>query len=209
MYLESTHQVVRGTRLTRDNINGFLFVRVFILLSVFVLISGTMVFAQECNDELLVAPVPLEGEHFGTAMDVDGITLVVGAPGDGRGESEFVGRVFVYELGTDGDWELRATLTDGGGDDGDTFGRAVAIDGPTIVVGSRFALDTSEVQTGKVCVFNRGNDGWETTSVPDHVLYSSDGEDRDAFGSGVEVSGDWIFVGAPLAESAELDSGAV
>ncbi len=178
-----------------------------VALALLLLIGQANATAQECRDTLVVAPDPISGEGFGKAMAIDGMTMVVGAPGAGNGNSPFPGRALVYEW-INGVWEHQATLSNSIGRDGDLFGFSVAIDGDLIVVGASRAKNERGLRTGNACVFRRGEFGWVTTDTPRQVLYPSDGERNGLFGAGIGISGDWIFVGAPRANVDLSDSGA-
>ena len=83
------------------------------------------------------------------------------------------------------------TALDGGA--GDQFGRAVAIDGDTVVVG---ALPPG----GSAYVFQRAGSSWSSL-VEVAKLTPSDPAEHDGFGEVVEIDGDTIVVGAELTDS--------
>ena len=77
------------------------------------------------------------------------------------------------------------------------FGSAVDMDGDVAVIGSPNAVDSTDSnapKTGAAYVLHRGSSGWEEVQV----LYGEDG--IDWFGIDVAISGDWLAVGATLAE---------
>ena len=77
--------------------------------------------------------------------------------------------------------------TDGGG--GDNFGRAVALDGDTLVVGAPY-----KAGGGAAYVYTRtAGETWTQTSK----LYASDAADGDRLGASVAIDGSTIVVGAP------------
>lgn len=200
-----------GRIFTRRNrrIRLTIFKRVTVIIYLIVgLVSLRAAAAQTCNDLKLTAPDPIEGERFGNAIDIDGTTLVVGASGTIDGQSPFPGRAFVYEW-IGGAWEYQATLTSNGLRDGDRFGASVAVDGDVIVIGVSRALDERGRNTGAAMVFEHPAEGWRSTNQPTAVLFPSRGETGALFGAGVDVSGNWIFVAAPQADSNVIDSGVV
>ncbi|WP_353780058.1 T9SS type A sorting domain-containing protein [Winogradskyella sp. 3972H.M.0a.05] len=81
----------------------------------------------------------------------------------------------------------------------DQFGYAVAIDGEYAVIGAR--LEDSDQsggnlmsQAGAAYVFRRDNDGnWSEVQK----IVASDRSSNDEFGTSVDISGDYIIVGAP------------
>ncbi len=88
-------------------------------------------------------------------------------------------------------WVRRARLTNAGGVPGDNLGRAVALDGDTLVVtgyGSGFS--------GRAYVFQRKPGSPASPFVQVACLYASDGALSDFFGVSAAISGDTILVGA-------------
>lgn len=107
---------------------------------------------------------------------------------------------------------------------GDSFGRAIAISGNTMVVGAPFEdsqtigvngnqLDNSSDEAGAVYVFEKVNDDW----VQQAYLKASNSNSRDIFGISVAISGGTIVVGASgedglpntPEDNSRTDSGAV
>lgn len=86
-------------------------------------------------------------DTFGSDVDLDQSILIVGAEGDDFGK----GSAYVFRLQS-GSWIEVAKLTASDGALGDLFGRSVAIDGNTIVVGAP--------EADKVYVFQRPIGGW-------------------------------------------------
>jgi len=134
---------------------------------------------------------------FGTAVDIDGDLLVVGAPdedgfatgvngnqGDGLG-SESSGAAYVFEL-RNGLWRQVAYLKASDTDEGDQFGTAVAISGETVVVGAGHA--------GKAYVYTRSGNVWSHQAD----LEASNATAFHWFGNDVDIAGDIVVVSAPL-----------
>ena len=80
----------------------------------------------------------------------------------------------------------KLTATDG--DDGDRFGRSVAVDGDTMVVGA----DKDGNSKGAVYVFTSQSGAWGQVAK----LTASDGAGGDEFGTSVAVDGDTVVMGA-------------
>jgi prepilin-type N-terminal cleavage/methylation domain-containing protein len=88
-------------------------------------------------------------DRFGYAVAVDGDTVVVGAPyDDDKGDNSGSAYVFVRTGGT---WTQQAKLTAADGAATDWFGRAVAVDADTIVVGVEYD-DDKGIDSGSVWV---------------------------------------------------------
>lgn len=140
---------------------------------------------------------------FGTAVDVADDTLIVGASvasTDGRDS----GTAFVFAR-NGGTWKRRATLTPPG-DGIEEFGRAVAIDGKTAVVGARQTDGARPVDSGIAFVYRRRAGFWRRQAT-----LAPPGRHRDdGFGTVLALAGKTAVVGAPT-ETNEygLNAGAV
>ncbi len=135
-------------------------------------------------------------DEFGISVAVDGNTIVVGAHlyDTTIGNNTFTdsGAVYVFTKGVDDDWandENKDHTTEtsklSGSGSSDNFGRSVAIDGDTVVVGAS-GVDSDR---GSAFVFN--SDGDEVAK-----LTAYDGENNDRFGRSVAIDGKTIVVGA-------------
>ena len=154
----------------------------------------------------LTVPERAGGDYFGNSVAVDGNTVVVGAHGDDGDDSDpnslgFMGSAFVFVKPGTGDWVSTSTadkLTAFTRGNQDNFGRSVAIDGDTIVVGAygtETMGDGSQVKTGSAFVFAKPSGGWATRTET-AKLTASDGAADDKFGYSVAVDGDTVVVGA-------------
>lgn len=172
-------------------------------------IGNTPVVEAQPTDYWLLRPAdPIPGEMFGRSLAVSGRTLVIGAGGQSEGQSPMPGRALVFErIGED--WYHAATLSYRESFDGDAFGTMVAISDRVIAIGAPYAHDRESVDTGRVYVFERPEDGWETTDTPDFILSPQDGRSGDMFGAGLAVNEEWLMVGSPHADSAKVDAGEV
>jgi MYXO-CTERM domain-containing protein len=145
----------------------------------------------------------LSGDEFGASVAIDGDIVVVGARDAGSGLAQ-QGRVYIYrqdEGGAD-NWgevkQLQATQLSSFND----FGRSVALEGDTLVVGA-----SRDDDGGAAYIFERnqgGTDNWGPVArVAPQFL-------QDArFGHDVDISGDIIVVGAPEAVLGNLGGFAV
>lgn len=137
----------------------------------------------------LIASTPAHDAFFGTAVDVDGDTIVVGAP-ERKGDPG-TASIFVRTGST---WTHDRTLTGAPG-----FGQAVGVSGKTIVVGS-----PSET-AGKAYIYAH-NPG--VSASLQAVLNPSSLVTQVRFGDAVAIDGDTIAVGAPWDQDAGLFAGA-
>ena len=165
----------------------------------------------------LTVPERAGGDYFGNSVAVDGNTVVVGANGDDGDDSDpnslgFMGSAFVFVKPGTGDWVSTSTadkLTAFTRGNQDNFGRSLAIDGDTIVVGAygtETMGDGAQVKTGSTFVFAKPSGGWATRTET-AKLTASDAAENDYFGYSVAVDGDTVVVGAYGDNDAGNDSG--
>lgn len=128
------------------------------------------------------------GFAFGRAVAVSGTTLAIGAPFAAQGGAVYV---FVWNGSS---WTEQAKLTAPGGlGVGSSFGRAVALEGNTLVVGAQYANIGPATGAGKAYVFERIGASWSGQELDPQTTLAL----QDYFGSDVEVSGNTLCVGAP------------
>ena len=84
------------------------------------------------------------------------------------------------------------------------FGRSVAIDGNTIVVGASYDSHSNDVELGSVYVF-RTSDGGATYEVA--KLTASDGAAEHYFGTSVAIDGNTVVIGASGDDGASFSEG--
>lgn len=157
----------------------------------------------QCEVTPVTADSPATVDDFGDSTDISGDFAIVGAPSAGAGAA------FVYER-QGLDWVQVAQLVPDAvalviGDD---YGSAVAIDGRVAVVGARNRQVGSKPGQGVVFTFLRSLGGaWEFQQE----LTVLDGLTGDHFGHAVDISGDWIVIGAPddddAGQAPDADSG--
>ncbi|HEY0229709.1 MAG TPA: FG-GAP repeat protein [Dokdonella sp.] len=132
------------------------------------------------------------GDRFGNAAALAADRLLVGADfADAR-----AGAVYVFaRSGTA--WSQQARLTPADAANGDVFGRSVALDGDTALIGApmKAAVDASSFARGAAYVFSANGTSWTQQSK----LLAGDAADGDLFGQSVAVEGDRALVGAPAA----------
>lgn len=138
----------------------------------------------------VAAPDSLAGDMFGSSVAVSGSTGVVGAP-LAEGFADSAGAVYVMSF-RDSRWSISAKLRASDGNEGDGFGRSVALSGSTAVVGAR-GHDGAGRSSGSAYVFARTRAGWSEISR----LTASDAAEGDGFGAYVAISGTTAVVGAP------------
>ena len=143
------------------------------------------------------------GGVFGRAFDIEGDTIIVGAPGEdkdatGNNPMDSPGAAYVFERGTDGVWLETQKLVAAMRSNQDGFGSAIAIDGTNVGIGASQDSDDAQEQNpvtdaGSAYVFTKqGNGLWiETAKVS-----ASDRAVEDEFGDrNIDLDGDYLVVG--------------
>ncbi|MFN0243328.1 MAG: hypothetical protein ACKVWV_10595 [Planctomycetota bacterium] len=154
------------------------------------------------TQEAVLSSAP--GEFFARSVDIDGDTIVVGALGYNPVPTPGgFGAAYVYTR-SGSTWALQAQLTASDPEDGDVFGRHVAIDGDTIAVAADLEDHDGFTAAGAVYVFVRNGSTWTQQAK----LVASDSSSLAGLGASVAVHGDTVVAGAPSA-SAPNASGAV
>lgn len=142
---------------------------------------------------VLTAGAGATGDYFGVAVALSGRTAIVGAQVHRFGSHAGPGAAFVF--GRNGTtWTEQATLTATDGADSDNFGAAVALSGPTALVGAFHHTVGSSAAQGAAYVFTKSGTTWTQQAT----LTAHRGAAQDYFGAAVALSGPTALVGAPL-----------
>ncbi|MGB7582776.1 MAG: FG-GAP repeat protein [Sedimentisphaerales bacterium] len=124
------------------------------------------------------------GDGFGVSVAIDGNTAVVGAyQNDSNGGD--CGAAYVYEF-SGSQWVQKQKLIPSDGAAGDKFGKSVAIQDNTIVVGS---YDDNE---GSAYVFSNSGGVW----TQQQKIVAPDAATGDKFGCSVAIDNNTIVIGA-------------
>ncbi len=138
---------------------------------------------------VLTAAAPEANGGFGFALALDADTLVVTATGDG-GTRRAPGSVEIFRRSGDA-WAHEQTLTPPDAETATHFGRSLALDDDTLVVGD--AGDTAaDAQSGKAHVFVRQGTNWSLQQT----LTSDAPAKFERFGGAVALDGDTLVVTA-------------
>jgi len=148
----------------------------------------------------LVAPDGHSSDAFGTAVGINGDTIVVGAPFNSTTTN--AGAAYVYErnLGGTNQWGFEKKLVSTNFVSNDQFGSSVAISGDDVVVGVPLSDSTAGGDTGSAYIFERNQSGANQWGVMKRLV-STNAVASDHFGSSVAISGDDVVVGVPLSDS--------
>ncbi|MGE3434176.1 MAG: putative Ig domain-containing protein, partial [Blastocatellales bacterium] len=141
----------------------------------------------------LTANENTQGAQFGAALALDGDTAIIGAPAYTITPSYAeIGAVYVFTR-SGANWTQQARLNANDGEDGDAFGRAVALDGDTALIGAPNNAVTVGGQ-GAAYVFTRSGASWTQRQ-----RLTANGALDDHFGNAVALSGEKALIGAYLA----------
>jgi hypothetical protein len=152
----------------------------------------------------LKASTSRAGDALGTAMSLDGNTLVVGAPYESSNATGvlYSGAAYVF-IRNGATWSQQAYLKASNAEAYDNFGDSVSISGDTVVVGAHGEdshatgingvgqADNSAADSGAVYVFTRTGTTWSQQAY----IKASNTDAGDNFGW-VSLSGDTLVVGA-------------
>lgn len=139
------------------------------------------------QQQKLAAPAGGSLDNFGSAVSLDGDSLIVGAPGEEEGDAYYAGAAYVF-VRTGISWSLAQRLVSSPPTDFGRAGSAVALEADRAIVGvpgEREAL-----------VFLHTAGGW----IGEATLSASDGSPAYGFGRTLGLSGDTAIVGWPGAE---------
>ena len=137
---------------------------------------------------------------FGAAVAVSGGLVAVGAPADDD-QGSMTGAAYVFRH-QGGRWRQEAKLLAEDAAALGEFGKAIALDGETVVAGAEGAGDVGKF-AGAAYVFGRRGGGWRQEAK----LLAADRKPADRFGNAVAVHRDTIAVGAHFADAAGEGSG--
>ena len=155
----------------------------------------------------LVAPDATLGDgaaHIGTfgGVAIDGDTAVLGAATDWLGprlEGIQTGSAYVFRF-NGSEWVPEQKLVPSDGEEDDRFGRAVAVSGNTIAIGSSSPWNGNGA--GAVYLYEFDGNTW----VEQQKLLGAGGVGA-RFGYAVTLDGDRLLVGAPWDEQPNFDTG--
>ncbi|MCB0477596.1 MAG: T9SS type A sorting domain-containing protein [Crocinitomicaceae bacterium] len=159
-------------------------------------IAGSWVFQSEIE-----SPDGTSNDFFGATLDFNGTHLIVGAPKNDEGGID-AGAAYVYEYNGSNFTFVKKLLASSGAA-GDEYGRSVAIDDTTIVVGVP-KDDALAPNTGAVYVYHLDNNNWaELQKVTSNFVEFG----NEFFGYSVAIHKDRFIVGATLDDDAATDAG--
>ncbi len=162
--------------------------------TVFVLTAGSW-----SEEQSLEAQDAAAEDRFGIRVAIDGDTAVVGADHDATNAGTRAGSAYVF-VRSGSTWTQQQKLEASDAAPLALFGRSVAVDDDTVVVGAPGA----DSDRGAAYVFVRNGVVW----TEEQKLEANDGDAGDQLGMSVAVLGDDTVVGAALADGNASRSGA-
>ena len=154
----------------------------------FIIRVATSVFWEE-SAQLGAGATADAGDRFGYSVAVGGNTVVVGTYRDDMGVISNSGAVYFFDW--DGKSWQRQTYT--GSTANQWLGYSVAISGSYAVVG---APGVASAVDGKAYLFSKSGGTWSLEK--ELVRVGSPSTSQDLFGTSVDISGDYVVVGAPM-----------
>lgn len=170
--------------------------------------QGQTVYVFEHREQAWLETARLTGEAmgekdaFGTSLAIGGNHLAVGAINYDPQQHRYVSsRVYLFRRQGQ-NWVQETQLTP---DDQDNivFGRALALDENTLVVGS--GGDEVGYLAGTVYIFEYEPGGWKQRSK----LVAADGSPYSGFGTSVDLQGDFLAIGSGFDSSHSYMAGSV
>lgn len=159
----------------------------------YVFVAGANGWTDMTQTAKLTVSDPAVDEYFGSAVDMSGNTIVVGAP------SDFSGAVYVFVQPPSGWANMTETaeLTPSVTTAELLLGGAVAISGNILVGGAAAASLDGNPDVGEVLVFVEPSGGWKSMNQTTQ-LSAKDGAAGDSFGHSIAIGGNTGIVGAPF-----------
>jgi hypothetical protein len=140
-------------------------------------------------------PAPVASDVFGTAIDISGNWLLVGAPGD-DGTGSGSGIAFIFNISTGA---LHKTLNNPNAystSASDGFGNSVAISGNYAIVGARDEDDAGGTTSGKAYIFNVTTGALLFTLNNPNAYGTSASDSFTGYDFSMDADGDYLIAGA-------------
>lgn len=132
------------------------------------------------------------GEGLGWSLALQGTTLIAGAVDDHHSGGQYNGGAAYFFERTFLGWVQRQRIVAGDGEAFDYFGRAVALDGGTLVVGAWSDNHAYGANGGSVYVFRHSGNSFALSQK----LIPADNGSNDRFGWSLDLRGSELAVGA-------------
>ena len=163
-------------------------------------------FKQKISDESTDFKSLEAGDQFGSALSLEGRTLVVGADQTTR-SSIRSGAAYIFTKGLYNDiWSFQQEISRGNSGlaattikAGDQFGVSVSLSGSRLAIGASGTDTTGMTDTGAVYTFKKSGSSWTLEQELSYDVGSLNFlRQADALGATVALEGDWLVTGAPM-----------
>ncbi|MEM7372432.1 MAG: T9SS type A sorting domain-containing protein [Bacteroidota bacterium] len=154
-------------------------------------------------DTTLLAPFPIFGGHFGSALALSGNRVLIGSDGDNYDENEAdsireAGATFVFEYEAGKGWEFVQKLVASDRQEEAHFGQVLALDGDRAVISApHFDVENPFInfESGQAYIFERSpvSGVWEEVQILQDQL----AESYEYYGRYPDISGDYVMIGNP------------
>jgi len=137
-------------------------------------------------------------DYFGNSVNIYNDLIVVGAYyNDDNGTERGAAYMFEKPLSGWEDMTETAKLTASTGGYWNKFGASVSVSNDVVIVGAPKGRDGSTLNSskGNVCIFKKPASGWEDMTETILLVASDAAANGRAFGSSVDISGDYVIVG--------------
>jgi hypothetical protein len=165
------------------------------LIAAVLSLSGTALYAQQCEIDKLLASDADDLDGFGFTVSLDGNVAISGAWVDEE-QGILSGSAYIFRS-VGGVWTEEQKLLPADGGPGDRFGHTAAISGNVAVIGAVLDDDAvgcfdKDCDSGSAYVFRFNGTDW----VEEQKLLASDGDPVDQFGFAVATDGNVAVIGA-------------
>ncbi|MGB6223339.1 hypothetical protein [Haloferula sp.] len=134
--------------------------------------------------------------RFGTALDLEGDTLVVGSPFKDTFAGDDAGEVSIFRRSVMGNWQWSAALQAPDAEAFSNFGQSLSLSGDTLVIGSPLWSPFGINQAGSAYLFESPPGLASDWSFIERLI-SSPMEAESRYGWSVALSGDAMAIGSP------------
>jgi uncharacterized protein (TIGR03437 family) len=161
--------------------------------SAYVFVRSGSVWTQQ---QKLTANIARPNDQFGSAVAISADTAIIGAPQADPFGTFDQGEAFIF-VRSSGVWSLQRNLWVNDGAAGDNFGKSVALNGDTALIGAHYddigTATGTNLDQGSAYLFTRSGTLWGARQK----FTAQDGAARDRFGQAVALNGNTAVIGAP------------
>lgn len=150
----------------------------------------------------LQAPDAASNDYFGRTVAVSNDTIAVSAYLDDVNGLTDAGSAYVFKR-SEGNWTMETKLTASDAKAADWFGRHLALEGSTLIVGAPHHATPAGLYAGSAYLYVNDGSNWTHQAT----LAATDGAYGDYFGESVALSGETVLIGALSDDDAAAAAG--